>query len=133
MIARSTKPGVVESIIRGEETGTYVVPGKERLSARKLWLAFGQQPEGRLRIDDGAVRALVRRGSSLLSVGVIDVDGEFAAGAAVEVCDPEGSLVGKGLVSAGSSDVRRWMGKRSGEIGAIGEVIHRDQLVILAK
>ena len=131
VIAQSSRPGVVQSIIDGEATGTYVVPGAARLPARKLWLAFGQQPEGRLRIDDGAVSALVRRGSSLLSVGVVGVEGEFAAGAAVEVHDPAGSLVGKGLVSAGSSDLRLWMGKRSTEIGSVGEVIHRDQLVVL--
>ena len=132
VIARSARPGVVQSIIEGDETGTYVVPGTARLSARKLWLAFGQQPEGRLRIDDGAVRALVRRGGSLLSVGVVGVEGEFTAGAPVEVHDPAGTLVGKGLVSAGSSDLRLWMGKRSTEIGAVGEVIHRDHLVVLA-
>lgn len=131
VIARSARPGVVRSIIDGEETGTYVLPGTARLPARKLWLAFGQQPEGRLRIDDGAVRALVRRGSSLLSVGVVGVEGDFAAGAAVEVYDPAGSLVGKGLVSAGSSELRLRMGKRSTEIGSVGEVIHRDHLVVL--
>ena len=131
VIARSARPGVVQSIIDGEETGTYVLPGTARLPARKLWLAFGQQPEGRLRIDDGAVRALVRRGSSLLSVGVTRVEGEFTAGAAVEVHDPAGSLVAKGLVSAGSADLRLRMGKRSAEIGSVGEVIHRDHLVVL--
>ena len=133
VIAKSDRPGVVRSIIRGEETGTYVVPGDARLSARKLWMAFGQQSEGYLQIDDGAVRALVGRGSSLLLVGVTGVDGEFAAGAAVDVRDPGGTLVGKGLVSVGSLDIRRWMGKRSTEIGWNGELIHRDRLVVLVE
>ena len=133
VIAKSDRPGVVRSIIQGEETGTYVVPGDAKLSARKLWLAFGQQPEGYLQIDNGAVRALVGRGSSLLLVGVTGVEGEFAAGAAVEVRDPVGALVGKGLVSVGSFDIRRWMGKRSTEIGWNGELIHRDRLVVLVE
>ena len=131
VIAKADRPGVVESIVLGEETGTYVMPGDAKLSARKLWLAFGQQSEGCLQIDDGAVRALVRRGSSLLPVGVTGVRGEFVTGAAVEVRDTVGALVGKGLVSAGSPDIRRWMGKRSTEIGWDGEVIHRDRLVVL--
>ena len=131
LIAKSDRPGVVESIIEGEQTGTYVVPGSAKLPARKLWLAFGQQPEGHLHVDAGAVRALVRGGSSLLPVGITAVEGEFATGAAVEIRDPIGVLVGKGLVSAGSSDIRRWMGKRSTEIGWDGEVIHRDRLVVL--
>ena len=133
VIARSARPGVVSSIIRGEETGTYVAPGAARLSARKLWLAFGQQPDGVVEIDDGAARALIKFGSSLLPVGITDVKGEFVAGAAVEVRDARGSLVGKGLVSAGSLDIRRWMGKRSADIGWDGEVIHRDGLVVLAE
>ncbi len=133
VIVRSTRPGVIQEIIEGRATGTYVLPGRSRLSARKLWLAFGQQPKGRVGIDDGAVRALVERGSSLLSVGVTGVEGEFIRGAAVEVRGPEGGLVGKGLASTGSSEMRRWMGKRSAEIGAVGEVIHRDQLVVLLR
>ena len=133
VIARSTRPGVVSSIVRGEATGTLVEPGRSRLSARKLWLAFGQQPDGMVEIDDGAVRALVEGGRSLLSVGITNVSGEFVAGAAVEVRDARGVLVGKGLVSAGSSDVRRWMGKRSADIGWDGEVIHRDRLVVLVE
>ena len=133
VIARSDRPGVVETIVRGEETGTYVVPGNAKLSARKLWLAFGQQAEGSLRIDHGAAQALVKRGSSLLLVGVTGVEGEFLAGAAVEVRDTHGALVGKGLVSVGAPDVRRWMGKRSTELGWNGELIHRDRLVVLVR
>lgn len=132
VIAQAHRPGVVKSIIRRERTGTYVVPGRGRLSARKLWLAFGQQADGSVGIDDGAARALVRGGSSLLPVGITDVRGEFVAGAAVEVRDARGTLVGKGLVSASSADIKRWMGKRSADIGWDGEVIHRDQLVVLA-
>ena len=131
VIAQSGRPRVVEAVVKGEEVGTYVVPGESRLPARKLWMAFGQQPEGRLLIDEGAVRALVRQGRSLLPVGVTDVRGEFMAGAAVEVCAPDGVLVAKGAVSAGSADIRRWMGKRTTEIGWDGEVIHRDRLVVL--
>lgn len=133
VIARSGRPDVVDSIIKGEATGTYVKPGRSRLTARKLWLAFGQQPDGVVEIDDGAVRALVKGGGSLLPVGITGVSGEFMAGAAVEVRDVRGTLVGKGLVGAGSSDIRLWMGKRSTEIGRDGEVIHRDRLVVLAR
>ena len=133
VIAKADRPGVVEDIVRGKDIGTYVVPGEAKLSARKLWLAFGQQAEGRLQIDAGAVRALVKRGSSLLPVGITDVQGEFPGGVAVEVRDGAGGLVAKGLVETGSSEIRRWMGKRTTEIGWDGEVIHRDRLVVLVE
>lgn len=133
VIARSVRPGVVDSVIRGEATGTYVEPGRVRLSARKLWLAFGRQSTGSVMIDSGAVSALVEGGGSLLPVGITGVEGEFAVGSAVEVLDPDGTVVAKGIVGAGSSDIRRWMGKRSADIGWDGEVIHRDRLVVLAE
>ena len=131
VIARSDRPGVVDDIIRGEATGTYVEPGDTKLSAWKLWLAFGQQPSGTLRIDDGAVRALARRGGSLLPVGITGIDGDFPAGASVEVRSPAGVLVGKGLVSSDSGAVRDRMGKRTTDTGLPAEVIHRDRLVVL--
>ncbi|MDE0171577.1 MAG: glutamate 5-kinase [bacterium] len=131
VIARSDRTGVIDTIIRGGETGTYVAPGDTKLSAWKLWLAFGQQPSGTLRIDDGAVRALARRGGSLLPVGVTGVDGEFPAEASVEVRSRTGVLVGKGLVTSDSDQVRERMGKRSTDTGIPSEVIHRDRLVVL--
>ena len=131
VIARSDRPGVVDTIIRGGAAGTYVVPGDTKLSAWKLWLAFGQQPSGTLRIDDGAVRALALRGGSLLPVGITGMEGEFPAGASVEVRGPTGVLVGKGLVTTDSDQIRDRMGKRTTDTGVPSEVIHRDRLVVL--
>ena len=132
VIAKSGRPRVVEAVAEGRRVGTYVVPGETKLAARKLWMAFGQLPEGRLSIDEGAARALIQQGGSLLPVGVTEVKGDFMAGAAVEVRGPSGALVAKGLASAGSDELRRWMGRRSSEIGRPREAVHRDQMVVLA-
>ena len=132
VIAKSGRPRVVEAVVEGGPVGTYVVPGETKLSARKLWMAFGQLPEGRLSIDEGAARALIRQGGSLLPVGVTEVKGDFMAGAAVEVRGPAGELVAKGLASAGSDELRRWMGRRSPQTGRRREAVHRDQMVVLA-
>ena len=131
VIAPSGSLEVIEAIIRGEPTGTYVVPGRTKLSAWKLWLAFGEQPSGTLRIDQGAVRALVSGGSSLLPVGITHLEGEFAAGALVEVRSPAGELVGKGLVGSGSEEIKGRIGKRSTDTGQTAEVIHRARMVVL--
>ncbi len=117
--------------MRGEELGTYVAPHESKLSARKLWIAFGQRAEGTVTVDDGAVRAMQQRGSSLLPVGVVAVDGEFGAGAAVEVNGPDGEMVAKGVSSLSAGRLREAMGRRSDELGVKGEAIHRDQLVVL--
>jgi glutamate 5-kinase len=126
VVARSSLSEVVERVLRGEEVGTWVEPQPARLPARKLWIAFGQPAAGTLVIDEGAVRALVERTGSLLPVGITEVKGSFPAGAGVEVVDPQGRLVAKGLVEMSSGDLIRLRGRRS-EL----EAIHRDDLVVL--
>jgi glutamate 5-kinase len=109
--------------------GTWIGPQESSLPARKLWIAFGQPSEGTIEVDDGAVTALVSGGKSLLAVGVKSLAGDFAEGAAVEVKDARGSLIGKGLVRFSAQKLAEVVGRHSSEVG--GEVIHRDDLVIL--
>jgi glutamate 5-kinase len=131
VVAKADEENVVTRIVAGEAVGTYVAPQTEKLTARKLWIAFGQPSEGSLSIDAGAVDAMANRGSSLLPVGVVAVSGEFNAGAAVEVMGPDGALVANGVTSFGASKLRDMMGKRSSDLGPDSEAIHRDQLVVL--
>jgi glutamate 5-kinase len=132
IIARADDPDCIDKILDGESIGTYVAPHDSKLTARKLWIAFGQRSEGTVTIDAGAVQALVGRGSSLLPVGVVAVSGVFAAGAAVEVLGPGEELVAKGVAAVSAVDLSEMMGKRTAGAGLDGEVIHRDQLVVLA-
>jgi glutamate 5-kinase len=129
VVASARDPDVVRAAIAGDSVGTWVGPHARKLPARKLWIAFGQRAEGSVAIDQGAVTALVDNGRSLLAVGVRQVTGEFDAGAAVEVKDPEGSLVAKGVSRLSAVELRRVQGRRSEEAG--GEVIHRDDMVVL--
>jgi glutamate 5-kinase len=128
VIASSKEPDVVATAIRGGEIGTWVDPRESSLSARKLWIAFGTPSEGVISVDHGAARAIRQGGKSLLPVGVTQVEGRFEEGSAVEVlCS--GQLVAKGLVAMSSDDVSRMKGEHSSVAG--GEVIHRDDLVVL--
>ncbi|HEU4321108.1 MAG TPA: glutamate 5-kinase [Acidimicrobiia bacterium] len=128
VVASAAEPDVVVRVIAGDEVGTWVSPRESGLSARKLWIAFGAPPEGRLTIDAGAVRALADSGKSLLPAGVTGVDGDFGPGAAVEVAHQE-SLVAKGLVAMSAEEIARALGQHTTVAG--GEVIHRDDLVVL--
>jgi glutamate 5-kinase len=126
VVAAAGEDRAVERAISGEPVGTWVDPQPGRLPARKLWIAFGQPAVGTVTIDDGAMDAIVRRGRSLLAVGVRSSSGSFDAGDAVEVLDERGSPIAKGIVRM-SSDVLDL--DRTPERSR--ELIHRDDLVVL--
>ena len=123
--------------LAGKDVGTLFVPTGSRRASRKLWLAHATTPRGRLMLDEGAVRALVHRRSSLLPAGVTEVVGAFGDGDAVELCGPDGTVIGRGLVNYSSSELPGLLGRTTHELsrelgpGYEREVIHRDDLVIL--
>ena len=113
--------------------GTVVQPRQQRLPARKLWIAFAVGASGTVVVDDGAKRALIERGVSLLPAGVVEVTGEFEADAAVEIAGPDGVVFAKGLSRFGGAALRSVVGRRTGDLpeGSPHEVVHRDDLVLL--
>jgi glutamate 5-kinase len=135
VIGSAERPDLLLDAVNGVPgTGTRVVPAARRLPARKLWIAFALEPRGRLTLDEGAVRAVVAHGRSLLAVGVKSVVGEFERREPVEVCGPDGAVVARGLAAVSSSELRGILGQRTGSHpeGTPDEVIHRDELVILS-
>ena len=112
--------------------GTYLPRQTERGIGRKLqWIAFHATPKGTLIIDPGAVQAISAQGRSLLAVGVVGVEGQFAAGDVVAVSDQSSKLLGRGIVQLGAEELKALIGKGSTEIrslldGKKPEVIHRD-------
>ena len=133
VIAASADPDAIARAVAGESVGTLVHARPERLESRKLWIAFACPAEGRVVVDPGAAEALVAGNRSLLPVGVRAVEGGFVAGAAVEVVDPEGRLVAKGVSRYAAEGLREVAGSRTDALpeGAPDEVIHRDDLVVL--
>jgi glutamate 5-kinase len=115
---------------------TWFVPGGSPGTARKQWIAGTLKPSGALRIDAGAMEALLK-GRSLLPAGVTAVAGRFDRGDTVSVLSPEGAEIARGISAYSDRDVGRIQGHRSTAIeGILGfrardEVIHRDDLVIL--
>ncbi|RMG85568.1 MAG: glutamate 5-kinase [Candidatus Dadabacteria bacterium] len=135
-IASGKAPHALRRILAGEPLGTFFAPQADRLRRRKHWIAYTVQPVGRIRVDAGAVRALVEGGKSLLPKGVVGVEGPFERGDAVVVEGPDGEEVARGLVAYSAEEVREIAGLASWEIAdRLGytfgdEVIHRDDLVV---
>src|ERR1043166_6413794 len=114
---------------------TWFLTPANPITARKKWIAGSLEPKGTLTIDAGAVAAL-RRGNSLLPVGVVKVEGTFARGDAVIVRGPDGAEIGRGLVAYDAEDAEKIRGKTSNDtlliLGIEGraEMVHRDDLVL---
>jgi glutamate 5-kinase len=137
VIASGREPDVLLRLAGGEAIGTQLVAETMPIAARKQWLADHLQVSGRLLLDAGAMRALVKDGKSLLPIGVKSIEGAFERGAVVACLSPEGKELARGLVNYGANEARRILGKPSGEILSIlgyvdePELIHRDNLVLV--
>lgn len=123
--------------LAGEDVGTWFAVNGNRKPVRLLWLAHLASVQGRLLLDDGAVKAVRERHTSLLPAGVSSVDGEFEAGDPVEMVAPDGTVVARGLVNYSSAELPRMLGRSTKELGkAMGrgydrEVVHVDDLVLV--
>ena len=124
----------LDAIAKGGRCTWFLTPANP-VTARKKWIAGSLEPKGTLTIDAGAVAAL-RRGNSLLPVGVIKVEGTFARGDAVIVRGPDGAEIGRGLVAYDAEDAEKIRGKGSSDVKLIlgmegrAEMVHRDDLVL---
>ena len=131
-LADGRDPARLEALLLGERGGTVFHPHPEPLGNRRSWLAHVLRPEGELQLDAGACAALQHRGASLLLVGVTAVRGEFAANQPVQLLDPDGEDLGRGLCSMDSDQLRAAMNDPSpGESSPV--VVHRDGLVLRSR
>lgn len=137
VVADARRPDVLAQVLAGEEVGTWFVAGTRRLEARRLWIGFALTVRGRVHVDAGAADALRRRGTSLLSVGVVSADGTFTAGDAVEIVDPDGTVVARGLCGYDVATVAELAGRKTEDAladlgpGYTREVVHRDEMFVL--
>ena len=137
VIAAGHQPGTLTKVLNGEDVGTVFEPSEDRRQARNAWIAHALKPRGRLRVDAGARGALVEKKKSLLPSGVLAVEGNFAAGDAVDLCDASGAVFARGLAAYGADELRKLAGKKSSQIEAtlgwkgLDEAVHRDDLAVL--
>jgi glutamate 5-kinase len=134
-ICNGTSAGTLTTAAAGDPVGTRFAAQGSTASSFKLWLKYAKPAHGRLVVDDGAARVLRESGSSLLPVGITDVEGDFKAGDAVDVT-VSGSIIGKGIVDYSAVELSQVIGLKSAEVRerlphAADEVIHRDRFVLV--
>jgi glutamate 5-kinase len=136
VIAWGREPDVLLRLAAGESIGTTLVATTAKMAARKQWMANHLQMRGAVTVDAGAVGKLRAEGKSLLPIGVVNVEGEFARGDVIAVRSPEGHEVARGLTNYSAAETRLIARKPSAQIEtALGysaepELIHRDNLVL---
>ncbi len=137
VIAGGRTEQVLTRIFDGEMLGTLFMPQSRSMAPRKRWIGFTAQAAGKIVIDDGAVKAIVSEGRSLLAIGIADVSGQFEKGDVVSIIDAAGTEIARGLVNYSAAEVRQIRGCRSPRIAEIlgqrpyEEVVHRDNMAIV--
>jgi len=137
VIANGRTRNIITDVVSGKSVGTRFVASDSRLLAKKRWIAFSSRAKGAIVVDNGAKEALSDKNKSLLSSGIVGVNGSFAAGDMVKITDKASKEFARGLANYSSSELLKIKGLKTGQIqAALGykgadEVIHKDNLVIL--
>jgi glutamate 5-kinase len=117
--------------------GTIFLPAGKMMSSKRRWIAFTGQSEGKLTIDDGAAKALVEKGKSLLAAGIKKTSGDFTPGDMVDIIGERGETIARGLVNYSSKELEQIMGCKTAEIllklgqKSFDEVVNRDNLALV--
>ena len=126
VIANAVRPNVIADAVAGVPgVGTSVQPREATLTARKLWIGFAMPSVASIHVDEGARKALISGGTSLLSVGITKIDGSFERRNPIEIVGPDDTVFAKGIARTSSVEL-------SDASGPGGVVVHADDLVIIS-
>lgn len=115
-----TKDGIINAL--QEKTGTVCLAQVCSMPARKKWLASGSLVTGQLQIDGGAEKAL-RKGHSLLAVGVKNVIENFECGEVFEILDEENNPVAVARAKVSSKIIAKNMKTQNLEIANADDIV----------
>lgn len=139
VICEGHKPNALYEAACGHHVGTRFKNDDARhQKARKLWIAMAQTPAGSVIVDDGAARALRERGSSLLPVGIVGVEGEFEAGVPINIRSLDHALIGRGVTRYSRDEIAVAKGLHTEQLArnkilshlANTVVVHRDEMIV---
>ena len=137
IIANGRSKDVLLRIFNGDRTGTLFLAVKDKMVARKRWIAYSAIFRGEIKVDNGAREALVQRGKSLLASGIVEVKGNFKTGDIVKILNEQGREFARGVVNYSREELSKIKGLKTSQIKSrlgckfYDEAVHRDNLVIL--
>lgn len=137
VIASGSQDGILQAICQGDDVGTLFLAKDSNIHSKKRWLLSGSKPAGTIVVDKGCRNAIIDRGSSLLPVGITEVEGQFHEGDIVNVLY-DGIVIARGIVNYNSANIELIKGHQTDELasllghgGVYEEVMHRDNLVAM--
>ena len=136
VIAQGSEKDILQRIVAGEKLGTWITPTTDKLESRKRFLLASANRSGSITIDEGALQAM-RKGGSLLPVGVRDVEGDFEQGDCVQIILMEGRQSALGLVNYSAKEIGVIKGHRSSEIEDLlgytyaEEIVHHNNMTLI--
>ena len=136
IIASGKRSNILVDLSKDEDIGTLLQSREVKLVARKKWLVENLKSNGRIFIDDGAEKALIQKGKSLLVAGVIKVTGTFDRGEVIQCTNKSGDEILKGIVNYNSDEVKKIIGLSSDKIESVlgyvneSSLIHRNNMII---
>ena len=136
IIASGKRNNILEDLSKDEDIGTFLQSREVKLVARKKWLADNLKSNGKIFIDDGAEKALIQKGKSLLVAGVTKVTGTFDRGEVIQCTNESGDEILKGIVNYNSEEVKKIIGLSSDKIESVlgyvneSSLIHRNNMII---
>ena len=136
VIAWGREPDALVRLTQGHAIGTLLIAPTQKQQARKQWMADHLQLRGAVMVDDGAASKLRHEGKSLLPIGMVSVEGDFARGDVIAITDAQGHEVARGLANYAAAEARLLCRKPSSEmenlLGYVAEpeMVHRDNLVL---
>ncbi|MGZ9897434.1 glutamate 5-kinase [Shewanella gaetbuli] len=137
VIASGHHPDVIDKIANREAVGTLFSAIDSPLESRKQWILAGPASQGKLQVDSGAAKAVIENGRSLLSKGMVNIEGDFERGTTVLIVNQQGKVLAKGITRYCAADLRKIVGMHSDQIEHIlgydygDAVIHRNDMVVL--
>ena len=137
VIASGYETDIISRVLQGEQLGTRFLPTTTSLESRKRWILAETVRHSCIVVDEGAMEALTGSGKSLLSAGIVAVEGAFGRGQTVRIYSNTKREIARGLVRYNASDLQLIKGLQSTRIAdTLGyhygpEVVHRDDMVIL--
>jgi glutamate 5-kinase len=135
VIANGKKESILIDLLENTAVCTRFMPAPRVINQKKRWIAFAKPSQGRIEIDEGAVKAITSSKKSLLLVGLVNIRGDFNQGETIDIISGAGELIGKGITNYSSRELKKYLDDRSASavdanINYCKEVVHRDFMVV---